>query len=959
MIPGAKVTVTNPAGVATDTTATGDGSYVLTGLMPGKYSVRGSFPGMTQAQISSIDIGRAVVTANLTLQLTLETQKITVQEQLGGQVDTDPSQSAASLVVSGDTLDALSDDPDDLQADLQALAGPAAGPGGAQFYIDGFTAGDGVLPSKSSIREIRVNQNPFSPEFDAIGYGRTEIFTKPGMDKYRGQVFFNYGNDTFNSRNPYAQQKAPYSVIDPGGSFGGPLNKRSSFFIDVDRRHVDNGVVINATVVDPNTFAIVPFSQVASAPSNRLRISPRVDYQIAKNHTLMFRYGLTSSNNDGNGIGGFNLVSRAYTQTLVEHAFQATETAVLSNKVIDETHFQFLHQHQTQISPDHDPTINVSSAFVGGGGPNPNYYYFHHHYEVQNYVSIAENKHTIKAGVRIRAVSIQDSTQQNFQGTYSFGGAYAPILNPDFSEAVPGVVCNPAVPTTGCQTISSAQQYQRTLYFTGKGLTGAQIRSLGGGATQFSLNAGNPLVLVGQVDAGLFAGDDWRIKQNLTFSYGLRYEIQTNINAKRDVAPRIALAWAPGTPGKGGRQKTVIRFGSGVFYDRFNEQNILIAERFNGISQTQFTVINADTYPAVPSVASLHQFSTSQTVHTVSPLLVTPYVIQTALGVERQLPKNTTIAVTWTNSHGLHELRTRNIDSPLPGTYTGVRGSGVYPFGNGGPILEMESAGLYNQNQIVTNLNSRVNSKVSMFGFYTLNFVRSNTDGVNTYPANQYDLSGEYGPGLGDVRHRASAGGSIATWWDLRFAPLINVQSGQPFNIITSQDIYGDTLTSARPGIATNPNQPGVIKTVYGYLDPNPVPGEPILPHNFGRGPSLFSVDLRISRTFALRRGHGERAARPAGDTGGAAVAAPVAGPARRNGIGGFDGASTAVSDASLGKNYQLTVSASGRNIFNHVNQGPIIGNINSPLFGQSNELAAGNQASSNRRLEFQLRLAF
>ena len=70
---------------------------------------------------------------------------------------------------------------------LEALAGPSAGPNGGQIYIDGFTGGQ--LPSKSSIREIRVNQNPFSAQYDSLGYGRIEILTKPGTDKLHGQLF--------------------------------------------------------------------------------------------------------------------------------------------------------------------------------------------------------------------------------------------------------------------------------------------------------------------------------------------------------------------------------------------------------------------------------------------------------------------------------------------------------------------------------------------------------------------------------------------------------------------------------------------------------------------------------------------------------------------------------------------------------------------------------------------------
>ncbi|MGD0435470.1 MAG: carboxypeptidase regulatory-like domain-containing protein, partial [Bryobacteraceae bacterium] len=733
VIPGAQVKVSNDAGNVKFVTSGEDGSYHVTGLSPAKYSVEASFAGMTQGGAATAEIGEGTTTLNLVLRLTLEKQEVTVQENVGPQVSTDPSQSAATLTVSGDSLDALSDDPDDLQADLQALAGPSAGPNAGQIYIDGFTAGDATLPNKDAIREIRINQNPFSPEFDAIGYGRTEILTKPGKDKFRGQAYFNYGNAYFNSRNPYAQEKSPFDLTEYGGIFGGPLNKNASFFLDVDQRNINNGTVVDAITLNPNALAIInPYTAVFSSPLSRLRISPRIDYQLGANNTLTFRYALTRSISTDTGAGGFSLGSTAYNQNLVEHAFQATETAVLSSKVVDETHFQFLHQHNIQDSTDDDPTIVVVNAFTGGGPTNPSYYYIHHHYEVQNYLSIFSGAHSWKMGVRLRAVAIQDSSHANFDGTYTFGGSYAPIIDLT-NPVVPATPCNPMIPNPGCETISSIQQYQRTLLFQQMGFSPAQVQLLGGGPTQFSINTGNPLVRVGQVDAGLFVGDDWRLKPNFTLSLGLRYETQTNIRGNLDFAPRLGFAWAPGGPSKTARPKTVIRGGFGIFYYRFSEQNILIAERFNGIAQQQFVVVNPDTFPAIPSEAELVASNSPQAIHTVSPLLQAPYVVQSAMGVERQIPGNTTIAVTYTNSHGLHQLLSRNINAPLPGTYTGGQGSGVYPYdatnGNG-PIYEMESGGLYNQNQLVTNVNSRINPNISLFGYYVLSYVNSNTDGV-------------------------------------------------------------------------------------------------------------------------------------------------------------------------------------------------------------------------------------
>src|SRR5581483_2045200 len=117
-------------------------------------------------------------------------------------VSTEASSNASAVVLRGDDLQALSDDPEDLATDLQALAGPSAGPNGGSIFIDGFSGGE--LPSKEAIREVRVNQNPFSPEYDKLGFGRIDVFIKPGADHLRGTLDYNFADDVWNSRNPYS-----------------------------------------------------------------------------------------------------------------------------------------------------------------------------------------------------------------------------------------------------------------------------------------------------------------------------------------------------------------------------------------------------------------------------------------------------------------------------------------------------------------------------------------------------------------------------------------------------------------------------------------------------------------------------------------------------------------------------------------------------------------------------------
>ena len=962
LVPGAKVTASNAAGPVKSAIAGDNGAYSIAGLASGKYTVVATSPGLVQFQPATVDLSNGgTATLDLKLRVALEKQEVTVQENVGPTLSTDPSQNAGALVLRGEDLDALSDDPDDLQSDLEALAGPSAGPSGGQIYIDGFTGG--TLPAKESIREIRINQNPFSPEFDKLGYGRIEILTKPGSDKFHGNANFNFGDDVLNSRNPYAAQKAPLLLREFGGTLSGPISKKASFFLDVFDRDIHNGNIINAVVVQPASLAVTPFDSVFEAPQNRLRISPRIDYQLSTNNTLTMRYGYTRNDVQDQGIGNLNLTTRAQHNFNTDQTVQVVETAVLNSKTINETRLQLYHTNDVQTANLSEPAVSVQGAFGGGGSQVGHSSATENSYELQNYTSIASGAHSWKFGVRVRAATMDSISPQNFGGTFTFAGGYVPILNGS-QPRVPGVTCDPKNPNAAaCETITSIQLYQRTLMAQQLMLANPSFDplSIGGVPTQFSIAGGTPLVNVNQTDVGLFVGDDWRVKPNLTLSLGLRYETQTNIHDWRDWAPRVGFAWAPGQSKNNPRPKLVLRGGVGIFYDRFSLNNVLTAERYNGVLQQQYTVTNPEFFPADLATFNARQIldqikqqgasASAQTKYEIDNNLRAPYIIQSAITVERQLPANTTVSLNYVNSHGLHEFRSQDLNAPIEGTYTGP-GTGILPYAPfSGPILLMQSTGLFNQNQLITSVRSQINSRISLNGFYMFSHAYSNTDGVNTLPANPYSLAGEYGPSSLDVHHRVFIGGSIATKWNFRLSPFVVINSGAPFDIITGTDPYGTTLFTARPGIAAGPGT-GIVDTPYGFLDTNPKPGEELLPRNFGRSPGSVTVNLRLAKTFGFgpeREGSG--GARP--DFGGHGGHGP--GPMR--GMGGIFG------NPTTPHRYNLTFSVQARNLLNHVNPGPINGIVTSPLFGESNTLAGGfgpwAQSGNNRRLELQMRFAF
>jgi hypothetical protein len=884
-----------------------------------------------------------VVHLNLQLDVRELHENVTVDENAGPAVNTESASNASGLTMSGSDLDSLSDDPDDLQADLQALAGPAAGPNGAAIFIDGFQGGN--LPPKNAIREIRINQNPFSPQYDKLGYGRIEVFTKPGSGDYHATVDYNLGTDAWNSRNPYSDRKAPFLLNEFEGTATGPINKRASFTLDAQRNMVDNGFVINAVTLDPATLAVTPFAAEFRTPQSFTRVSPRVDWQLSRNNTLTARYDVTRVDIDGAGIGGFELASRGYRSRFTMQTAQASDTAVLGTGTVNETRFQFFRSAGQKTAISLAPEIQVLDAFNGGGSQLGRNSDTLSTFEFQNYTSILHGAHTVRFGIRLLAQMDDNVQPQNFNGVFTFAGGLAPMLN----------AANQPVLANGAEVlapISSVESYRRTLVFQQLGYSPAAIRALGGGATQFSINVGNPALSVHQLEGAAYVGDDWHVRPNVTLSLGLRFEAQSNIHDLRGFAPRFAVAWAPG--GAKAQRKTVLRAGSGMFYSRFALANTLAAERYNGVVQKQYVIADPDFFPAVPSADVLASSQSRQVIERVSPSLRAPYILQSAVGLERQLSSKTTLALTYTNAHGLHLLRSEDINAPLPG-------SGVFPLGAPGPVFVMSSSGLYNQNQLIANVNTRLAKGVSMFAFYAINRAMSNTDGVGTFAANPYDYSGEYGPAATDVRHRLTVAGSFSLRWNISLSPFVILQSGAPFNITAGGDLYGTTLFNGRPGIATDPSKPGLIATAYGLLDPNPTPNEALLARNAGRGPGLATVNLRLTRAFGFGAVKGSSAAAAASVATGKGTAAPEpagAMPTNR-------GLHALLGSASSEHRFNLVIGMSARNLLNHTNPGPIVGNITSPLFGLSNQTNVApngegfSESANNRRLELKIRFTF
>ncbi len=982
-IVGATVTAIDGKGVEKTAVTNEAGSYTINGLAPGKYTVRSISAGFAFSETSEVEVisGKAQQ-FDITLKVAIEEQKVTVNTD-NRELSTEPENNAGAIVLRGDDIDALPDDPDDLAAALQALAGPSAGPNGGQIFVDGFTGGR--LPPRSSIREIRINQNPFSAEFDRLGLGRVEILTRPGTDRYRGQVSFNFNDDALNARNPFASRRPPIQTRQYGGNFGGPIKKgKASFFVDFDRREGDDETLVFGNILDANNN-IIGFNETVPIPNRRTSFSPRIDYQINANHTLVARYNYTR-NTRITGVGNFSLPSRAYDSENTDQSIQLTETAIINKTIVNETRFQFEHNRSAQNADNSIPTLEVQEAFTGGGSQVGQAHTDENEWELTNNTSFARGAHSFKIGGRLRSISITQFSPSNFGGTYRFfGGGVGPVLDANDN------------PIGGTQVITSIERFRRTQVFLARELSGEEIRALGGGASQFSLAAGNPETKVSQWDFGGFLQDDWKLRPNLTVSLGLRYENQKNIDSNLNFAPRLGFAWSPG----GQQSKTVLRGGYGVFYERVGENLTMNTIRFNGVNQQQFTLSNPDFFPVIPTPEQLVTFAVPGSVYKLSEGLQAPYTLQAVFSVERALPRNMTLAASYINVRTLHVLRTRPLNAPLPGTFIpGVPASGIRPLDCADfippeinpstrcNVFTYESSGRYKQNQFIVNLNTRLPRNRGNFSVsYVLMKANSDADGVGSLPANPYDFSTEFGRASSDVRHRVWINGNFRGPWGISLNPFIIVQSGRPFNITLGRDINGDTFNTERPSLAgagANCSDINIRCTPFGNFKLTFAPGDVMIPRNFGQGPGSTSVNVRVSKTWSFgseggananqqnrqdgQRQDGQRTVMMGGrgGPGGPGGGGPGGGGGGgRGGPGGGPGGGGFGGGGGGNGRYNLTFSLNFQNLLNKTNLNNPVGNLGSALFGQSTSTSggfggfgAGNPAY-NRRIDASLRFSF
>jgi hypothetical protein len=907
VVPGAQVSAIGASANVKSTTTNKQGEFAIKNLTPGKYTLRVNAPKFSLYENSEIVIQPG---KEQSLHIGLSIDSIRAEVVINdGQFSTETNPGGS--VLRDKELDALPDDPEQFRAALRAIAGPGVDwdedddEDSEGVTVDGFTGGR--IPPKRSIREIRINRSNYSAEYERAGSGGIEILTRPGSGNFNAQSYFNFTDYRFNSRSPFAMNRAETRSRFFGGSLSGPIQKKkSSFFFDFSRNRVDDNRVINATVLD-SAFNIVSLKQDIPLPTHGFSVNSRFDYQINKNHTLMGRYNFSRNQSENQGVSDFSLPTRAFNSLSASHDIRLAESFVVNPRTVNETRFGLTMSRREQNGDNSIPTISVSGAFMGGGAQIGLNYNETKRWELQNYTTTSlgkNNRHSLKFGVRLRGVQIEDRSESGFGGFFTFAGVRDPL--------------------TGALLYSSIEQYRQKL------LGNPDPRF---NPSQFSITSGNPVTGISQRDLALFVMEDWRARPNLTLSFGLRYENQTNISDHTDFAPRFGFAWAPGA-GSGKQSKTVIRGGAGIFYSRLGENFFLQAERFNGVRQTQY-VVTANpsilgqpvfTLNGVSNVPTIEQLSDyartgSLTVRRLADDLQAPTVYQASLSVDRKLPKRSSVALTYLVSRTLRSFSTRNINAPVCESVLECSADALRPDQAQGNIYLYESVGMMNQQQLMINFNTGLIKNVSIGGNYRLGFAKSTTDGMGSFPAYSYDLRNEYASSSQDVRHNISVYTSFQLPWKIRVSPFFVASSGRPYNITTGIDSNNDSIFNDRPTYAQLQNvcvERGLTNSfcnISGIENPEST----LIPRNYGRGPKYSMVNLSLNRTFGIKTGKDRK--------------------------------------------YNFTLGMQINNLFNWTNQGTPIGNLSSDRFGQPYSSAGGfgffGSGAANRRIDFQMRFNF
>jgi hypothetical protein len=697
--------------------------------------------------------------APLTIKLALASlvSEVTVNGDAPALVSTDIADNKDSVSVDQNLLEQVPIfDQDYVTAISAFLDSGSIGTSGPQLVVNGVQVTT-LAVSASAIQQVSINQNPYSADMARPGRGSIEITTKDPTAKYHGTFNFIFRDAVFNARDPFAVVRGPEQRRIWEGALTGPIwpSKKTSFVLSGHRQEEDLISIVSVLGLSP------VIQENVLSPKRDTQLSTQVYHQFSEKRTIFGQYNEWDYPSKNQGVGGLVLPEAGTNLDQWEREWVFGDRWAPSSNWLSQFQLLIGWEHHATSSITDAPKIIVQDV-VTQGGAQQNVLNTEKHFQVSETLSWSRRKHFVKFGVQLPDFSYRGIfNQSNLGGTYFF---------------------------------KSLADYQNN--------NPANLKE----------QAGSGHVSYWQEELGGFVQDDYRMRQNLSLSFGLRYNWQNVLRDEKQLAPRLAFAYSPDK-----KRKTVLRGGAGIFYDRTGAGPLGDILLYNAQVLQTFLVLNPGGYPYTGPLG------TTGTVQ-LDPAIREPYSLQYSFALERQLAKRTTLAVTYYGSVGVDLFRSRDVNAPLPPAYD----PNVVPNQNLGVVRQIESAGRQVGNSLEITLRGDLGRYFTGLAQYTLSRTENNTGGVNWFPADQFNpTSGEWGRADFDQRHRFNMLESFKPGKQFTIGVGLTLASGKPYTETTGSDPFNTGLFNERPA--------GVSR-------------------NTLEGPSYADLDLRVSRDFFLSR---------------------------------------------------------------------------------------------------------
>lgn len=830
LVPGALVVLDGRRQVMSGS----DGWFRFGCASEGKHRLRASANGFAALEESVV----APHAGEIRMVLKLKDVETQVDVSGANGAATNASASGPSQTIAGDRLQSLADDPDDLKLELQQLAAVGGGnPANTTIAVDGFQ-GASALPPKSSIAYIEVNPDQFSaqyrePPFDGA---RVEIYTKPGQKAFHGAVFATNGSPWENARDPFSVSSAPIGKQRYGFELTGPVRKTGSdFALTLEHRSIENYAVVNAITVDDAGNLVMTNENVA-APQELWLGTARLDWQLGAKNTLITTYSANVNHLQNVGVGGESLAETGYDSGTYEHMFRVSDVTTVSTHLMHEARASFRFDGETDVPNSTAPQVNVAGAFVGGGATIGEQRLREFNLEADDDAILTTKHHTMKFGDQFMLYHENQQLTTNFNGTYTFGGGPAPVLDGN-NQPIPGE-------TT---TITGVQQYQR-----------AVLGLAGGSPTAYSNVAGTPVVKFNMVQNALYFQDDWEARHGLHVAYGVRYYVQTDPTTLDAAVPRLGILWSPTKKGT-----WTLHAHAGMFSGRYGESDTAEVLREDGTERVTSTIYSPVCGGAAGSGFSptmCDPFTDATPIHSMR--TYSPHITQLTWAAEnvggtRVLPAGFNFSMDYYVGRIWNYMRSNNINSPLNDEPTGPR-----PGPANLNILQVQNSGQGRVNAVFAGFENHKFKRVQFFvGAVRVNLIDDTDDNTFFTPQSSTSDVGEFAHRTGQPVWNVFGNGTLKLPAKIVVSANFNANGGSHYNITTGYDNNGDGNFNDRPqyalpgtpSCAANPNaSPCSYATPWGELVASE--GTGVFPRNKGVLPWGIYLDANVQRAFSLTK---------------------------------------------------------------------------------------------------------